>query len=740
MKEETRGVTGADLDWDDPLGLRPHLHAVTLPEDQIFLLGETERYLLRGRLLAQLVGSLQEEPRSPRQLFALLKHSFTPSEVLYGLSTLLKGGYISTPKSNNTPGLIFRHALGLVPAQRNEQSRTTTAMRVVSTEDFDGPALESSLNDWGLRVSEDGAIWLLVCRDYLDPEMQKLARRARTEGVKWLPCKPTGRNLWLGPIFGSPHGPCWTCLTRQLELNRPVERFLERRGISPKVPSIHTRASVDCAMGLFAQHLLRWVEDSEIPSSHLVEIDLLGPETRTHVVRKRPQCPECGDPRVLIARAGNPIELVSRAKTFVADGGHRVTDPEETYERYRHLISPITGAISTLGPTSSPNEVLRPLYVAAYFVCPNAEQPDFSDFTRTSSGKGVHWLQARASALGEAIERHSALYQGDEFILLGSQRELGSAAVGPATLQQFSARQFRDRESLNVKFRDSRQSIPLPYDPGTPIEWTSAWVLPEASQRYLPFSYCYGQAPGVSNLYCPFNPNGHAAGNCLEEAILQAFFELVERDAVAIWWYNRLIRKRIAFEGLDDYADRLQAEYDRLGWDTWVLDLTTDLRIPTFAALARSRSGGDFTIGFGSHLEPRLALSRALTELNQLYHLQRGGRTPWKREELGEEAFLFPAADASPVRLDQIPNAATRDLREDLLVCLDRVREANLETMVIDMTRPDIGLRAVKVIVPGLRHFWPRLGPGRLYDVPAKMGWLRQPKAESELNPIPLFL
>jgi hypothetical protein len=44
------------------------------------------------------------------------------------------------------------------------------------------------------------------------------------------------------------------------------------------------------------------------------------------------------------------------------------------------------------------------------------------------------------------------------------------------------------------------------------------------------------------------------------------------------------------------------------------------------------------------------------------------------------------------------------------------------------------------VIVPGLRHFWPRFGPGRLYTVPHERGWLSQPLEETELNPVPLFL
>ena len=45
----------------------------------------------------------------------------------------------------------------------------------------------------------------------------------------------------------------------------------------------------------------------------------------------------------------------------------------------------------------------------------------------------------------------------------------------------------------------------------------------------------------------------------------------------------------------------------------------------------------------------------------------------------------------------------------------------------------------VKVIVPGMRHFWSRFAPGRLYDVPVKLGWLPAPLTEEQLNPIMIF-
>lgn len=79
------------------------------------------------------------------------------------------------------------------------------------------------------------------------------------------------------------------------------------------------------------------------------------------------------------------------------------------------------------------------------------------------------------------------------------------------------------------------------------------------------------------------------------------------------------------------------------------------------------------------------------------------------------------------------------DLYVDVMNCVKMAKAKGLETLVLDQTRPDLGLHVVRVIVPGLRHFWPRFGPGRLYDIPVQMGWLEKSKTEAQLNPQPIF-
>jgi len=73
-------------------------------------------------------------------------------------------------------------------------------------------------------------------------------------------------------------------------------------------------------------------------------------------------------------------------------------------------------------------------------------------------------------------------------------------------------------------------------------------------------------------------------------------------------------------------------------------------------------------------------------------------------------------------------------------MCFDVAHSLGLEVLIMDQTLPDVGLPVVKVLAPGMRHFWARLAPGRLYDVPVKMGWLEEPKTEEDMNPISMFL
>src|SRR5262249_4102087 len=83
-------------------------------------------------------------------------------------------------------------------------------------------------------------------------------------------------------------------------------------------------------------------------SKSLWTIDLRSMAFESHHVAQRPQCPACGDPR--LAGGSAEIRLESRQKRFTTDSGHRSESPWFTYERFRHHVSPVCGAVSQLEP------------------------------------------------------------------------------------------------------------------------------------------------------------------------------------------------------------------------------------------------------------------------------------------------------------------------------------------------------------------------------------------------------
>ena len=176
-----------------------------------------------------------------------------------------------------------------------------------------------------------------------------------------------------------------------------------------------------------------------------------------------------------------------------------------------------------------------------------------------------------------------------------------------------------------------------------------------------------------------------------------------------------------------------------------MLDVTSDLGIPTFVAILHWMNNGQENIEFGSgaHFDRRIALLRTLTELNQFLSigLMGGGKgdkssldgiTPLR---LQDHPFLTPSGNPK-VQPGPGSKFGRLDTREQVTACVDIAKREGLDFLVLNQTRPDIEVPVVRVIVPGLRHFYRRFAPGRLYDVPIKLGLRDRRLLEEELNPI----
>ncbi|MGK7874245.1 MAG: YcaO-like family protein [Xenococcaceae cyanobacterium] len=371
---------------------------------------------------------------------------------------------------------------------------------------------------------------------------------------------------------------------------------------------------------------------------------------------------------------------------------------------------------------------------------------------RRSGGKGKSAEQARMSALAESLERYCGVFDGTEPRIRSSFTDLGKAAIHPNACMGYSERQYAERDLHNRRGHKAHW-VPQRFRQDVEIEWTPLWSLTAKETRYLPTSFCYFGYRSPDPLFARADSNGCAAGSVLEEAVLQGFLELVERDAVALWWYNRLRRPAVDLDSVDDpYVWGLMGHYRELRRELWVLDITSDFGIPTFAAISRrvDKFEEDIIYGFGTHLDPSIALVRALTELNQSLEAvptatgpestrtYRGGPDAllwWRSVTTANTDYLVPDGDARPRRLQDFKNLASDDLRQDILTCIEVAVTRGIEILVLDQTRPDVELPVVRVVSPGLRHFWARFGPGRLYDVPIREGWLSRSLDEGELNP-----
>ncbi len=453
-----------------------------------------------------------------------------------------------------------------------------------------------------------------------------------------------------------------------------------------------------------------------------------------------------------------PLTLPSTQVLTSGDAGYRTVSAERTLATYGHHVSPITGAVTALTRAPVSDSDLIRVYVAGHnLAIPAADLAGLRLGLRSAScGKGITDEQARASALCEALERYSGRFRGDEPAIRSSFEALGEEALHPNDCMLFSASQYASAEDWRA-YGSAFAVVPEPFDESAVVDWTPVWSLTSGARRFLPTGYCYYTAPGsLGAQYYRADSNGCAAGNTLTEAVLQGFLELVERDCVAVWWYNRVRRPAVDLASFrEPYLDRLIEEYARLGRTLWVLDVTHDLEIPAFVAVScRTGPGAEEPLmGFGTHLDARIGLLRAVTELNQMLSLTSVLDVPpeqvldhvavrWARTATtANQPYLVPDPSMAPRRWEDFGDPPRhRDLRQAVDHCRAIVEARGMQVLVLDQTRPDIGLAVAKVIVPGLRPFWARLAPGRLFDVPVNLGWLPEPLCEDQLNPTPMFL
>jgi ribosomal protein S12 methylthiotransferase accessory factor len=750
------------------LGFKRHLQAAVIPGEAAYLVSARGVTALRGRPI-EILAPLLDGSRTFEDIVRDAAPGLRADQVGSLLGRLAEADVVAfrdadpeacEPDAEGAPARAYWDLAGLDgAAAARAVAATPVELYVVGTVDLD--PLQAALRGSGLTVAAgpaqagQAALTVVLCEDYLDPGLAEICGTLRAAGRPWLLTKPTGPEPWIGPFFQHETGPCWACLAHRLgELRRPELRA--RRALAGRrLPEASIAAARSVAAQLIVLEAAKWLAGvREANQSTIYTLDTLTLAGRHHPLTRRPQCPVCGDPALTAEQARRPIVPQPRPRSD-RDGQRALTD-EEVYDRYRHLVDPVTGLVGELvaAERTAGDSVHRCVATTSVYVYGDGPRGPESLLRMVSGGRGSTAVQARVGALGEAVERYSSLRHGDESVLRASYADLGPRALHPDACQLFDPRQFADRQRWN-RLHGAGHWVPQPFEEHAPREWTPVWSLTGQHQRLLPTALLYlhhGRPGACTEMYA--DSNGNAAGASLEDAIAGAFLELVERDAVALWWYNRTRQPGVDLDAFaDPWIERIRSAARESGRSVWALELTTDLGVPAFAAISARLGAGRPRprAGFGAHFDPRVALRRAMAELGQVgVDIEaaqgtapgpcgaHGSRTdPDEVAAAGLPAYVLPAPgprSGPPVA----PYRAAADLGQEVHGIVELLRGRGLELFALDLTRPDIGMPVVKVLVPGLRPMRARFAPGRLFDVPVALGRLAEPTRYEQLNPVPL--
>jgi YcaO-like protein with predicted kinase domain len=392
--------------------------------------------------------------------------------------------------------------------------------------------------------------------------------------------------------------------------------------------------------------------------------------------------------------------LLSAPKGYTS-GTHRTRSPEETIAAYLPL-APRMG-ITRVANITGLDSIGLPVYTA---IRPNSRS------LATSQGKGLNAPAAKASALMETIETWHAEHienplRWDSYAALRRK----AAVVDVSKLIQLRNRVMHwDAPRAWIQGFDLIAQTPV----WVPYDYVTLYFVTEGGMNPIPFLQ---SSTGVSS------------GNHLLEAMTHGFCEVIERDAEVYWTQTRG-KIRIDMATVDDPGCRSVLDLLALaGVYVAAWDMTTDIGIPAYAAIIMDRPDpgawrwhGAYS-GFGCHLSPGIALLRALTEAVQSrvtfiagsrddmfrrdytsLQLDEGQRMRW--DELTRPTKPYPFSMRASLASDTF--------EDEVSTILSRLTSVGVDSaIVVDLSKPEIGIPVVKAIVPGLDETGEdnRLGP-----------------------------
>ena len=384
------------------------------------------------------------------------------------------------------------------------------------------------------------------------------------------------------------------------------------------------------------------------------------------------------------------LEL-KRCPKVSASTGIRTIPPEETLKRVMPLLE--KAGMDPLEDITDRDNLGIPVY-SVYRK--KTAKGTFGNY----NGKGATPEQAKASAVMEAMERYSA-----------EQRESDEVAYG--TLQQM-------RDSGMPYVEPGELILParvMGMVESAEIAWTECYDILRGEDVWVPAcAVFYPYYPDGDLQLFRFHTNGIASGNTIEEAILHAIFEVIERDAWSIAESFNKTNADIVVDDPDSTPAKLLKNFRDAGIEIKLKDLTSDVGVTTIGASSddvRTKDPEMLDIGVGTHLNPEIAAIRALTEVAQSrtthkHGLKVNAELQKRTREMGYERVkeanaMWYADSKKTIELSSMKDESTEYVLDDIEIVLGKLMNAGFDRVIIaDLTRPEINVPTVRAIIPGM--------------------------------------
>lgn len=316
------------------------------------------------------------------------------------------------------------------------------------------------------------------------------------------------------------------------------------------------------------------------------------------------------------------------------------------------------------------------------------------------NGKGATPEQAKASAAMEAMERYSA-----------EQRESDEVAYGTVAQLRESGMPFIEPADLILPARV------MGMVENADIAWTECYDILRGEDVWVPAcAVYYPYYPDGDLQLFRFHTNGIASGNMIEEAILHAMFEVIERDAWSIAESFNATKADIIIDDEDSVPGRLLKQFRDNGVEIHLKDLTSDVGVTTIGASSDDVATKDpemLNIGVGTHLNPEIAAIRALTEVAQSRTTHKHGlkvnanlqkvTRDMGYEKIKEANRMWYSDCKDTVKLSEMKDESTPYVLDDIEVVLGKLMDAGFDRVAVaDLTRPEINVPTVRAIIPGM--------------------------------------